>query len=403
MKTPIITSLLDTDQYVLTMAQAALHQASGSMVKWKFKCRNGTALPLNYQHHEFIRKLQDQIDHLCSLTFSEDELKYLSSLKYFKSDFIDMLRLLKLNSNHIDISIDKNNGLAIEIEGPVFLTCWFEVPVLAIVSELYNDCEFSTTDCLPKGRNILRNKINFLKDNLSLATPFKFIDFGTRRRFCFQWHEEVILTLLNEVKRWFVGTSNLYFAKNYNIKPIGTHSHWWFQMFQRMGFQLAKSQTAALDAWQREYRGDLGIALSDIGGFNWFLNDFDLFYAKLFDGCRHDSGDPFEWIEKLISHYEKLEIDPKTRTAVFSDGLNFKVAIELFFKFSQRINTSFGIGTWLTNDMGWEALQIVIKMIECNGGPVSKKSDSIGKGMCEDLEFDDYFGKVIREEIKNGS
>ncbi len=213
------------------------------------------------------------------------------------------------------------------------------------------------------------------------------------------------------MSNFFTGTSNLHFAKEFGITPIGTMSHWWFQLWQRMGVQLANSQTAALDAWQREYRGDLGIALSDIGGFDWFLKDFDLFYAKLFDGCRHDSGDPFEWCSRLISHYKKLGIDPKTKTAVFSDGLDFKLALALYNQFHNSINTSFGIGTNLTNDFGidlnsdsgWKPLQIVIKMVECNGGAVSKRSDSSGKNMCEDQEFDDYFGKVIKEEIENGT
>jgi nicotinate phosphoribosyltransferase len=175
-------------------------------------------------------------------------------------------------------------------------------------------------------------------------------------------------------------------------------------LYQRMRYRLGVSQKAALSAWVNEYQGDLGIALSDIGGFDWFLKDFNLYYAKLFDGCRHDSGDPFLWCEKLIKHYEGLRIDPTTKLAVFSDGLNFQLAVRLYSEFNKRIKTSFGVGTNLTNDMGTiDALQIVIKMVECNGGPVSKRSDSNGKGMCEDPEFDAYFGKVIAEEIGNGA
>ena len=308
-----------------------------------------------------------------------------------------MLRLLQLNRAHIMTYIE-DGQLQIEIEGPLFLTVWFEVPVLAIVSELL--CEERTD--FKEGGKRLSEKIKFLQDEVS-NEPFRLVDFGTRRRGSHLWQEHVVHTLVNEAGLHFAGTSNVYFAKRYGITAIGTMAHLWFMTFQRMKYRLGLSQQAALDAWQREYRGDLGIALSDTGGFDWFLKDFDLFYAKLFDGCRHDSGDPFVWGEKLIKHYDKLGIDPMTKTAVFSDGLDIFKAVDLYRKFYKRINTSFGIGTNLTNDLGYTAPQIVIKMVECNGGPVSKRSDSKGKGMCEDPEFDVYFGKVIAEEIRNGT
>jgi len=243
-----------------------------------------------------------------------------------------------------------------------------------------------------------------MKDS-SMGYNFTFADFGTRRRASHAWHEDVIRTAMIEARNHFVGTSNVYFAMKYDLTPVGTMAHLWFQTWQRMQYRLGLSQQAALDAWQREYQGDLGIALSDIGGFEWFLKDFNLFYAKLFDGCRHDSGDPYWWAKNLIRHYEKLGIDPATKTAVFSDGLDFPKAIDLWKTFSGKIKTSFGIGTNLTNDMGpgYIAPQIVIKMVECNGGPVSKRSDSKGKGMCEDPEFDEYFAKIIKEEIANGT
>jgi len=152
-----------------------------------------------------------------------------------------------------------------------------------------------------------------------------------------------------------------------------------------------------LDVWAREYRGDLGIALTDVIGMDAFLRDFDMFFAKLYDGCRHDSGDPIEWGEKLIAHYESMNINPKTKTAIWSDGLTIPKAISIYMNFHERIKCGFGIGTNLTNDVGFDPLNIVIKMIECNGQPVAKLSDSPGKTMCEDKEYVKYLKKVFNK------
>jgi len=398
----IINSLLDTDQYIYTMAQAALHQAPGAMVKFKFKCRNFDG-HVALDGNEFLSSLNSELDHLCTLKLTGDELAYLKGLRYFKKDFLYMLKDRHLDRDLISAYKDTDGKIAIDINGPIFLSIWFEVPVLAIVSELrtisLNEAKFNL---LQEGRKRLKEKIAYIKTNVHEDSPFTFGDFGTRRRSWFSWHREVIRNLKDELPKNFIGTSNLLAAKEFGIKPLGTMAHLWFQLFQRMGVQLEKSQQAALDAWQNEYRGDLGIALSDIGGFNWFLKDFDSFFAKLFDGCRHDSGDPFFWCEMLIKHYEKLSINPKTKTALFSDGLTIPLAVKLFESFNKQINTSFGIGTHLTNDMGVEAPQIVIKMVECNDGPVAKLSDSKGKGMCEDPVFKEYFEKVIKDSL-NGS
>lgn len=406
---PIIDSLLDTDQYIPTMCQGAFHQAAKAIVKYRFKCRNGNAVPKN-KAEEFLRLLNYNIDHYCTLTMTAPELAWLAVIKcgpnvppLFKRSFMEFLRLFKPNRDHIRAWIDKKGYLQIEIEGPMYLVIWFEVPVLAMVSEIYNVIGLPEAfNDVRVGRQRLASKVLYLKSALDPDAPFTFIDFGTRRRYAKWWHMEVVEYLMGHIPQWFVGTSNLQLAMKYNITPVGTMAHAWFQLFQRMRFRLGVSQKAALSAWVDEYQGDLGIALSDIGGFEWFLKDFNLYYAKLFDGCRHDSGDPFDWGNRLIEHYVGLKIDPLTKLAVFSDGLNFRLAVALYSTFNHRIKTSYGIGTWLTNDMGWEALQIVIKMVECNGGAVSKRSDSSGKKMCEDPEFDAYYGKVIAEETANG-
>ena len=198
-----------------------------------------------------------------------------------------------------------------------------------------------------------------------------------------------------------MGTSNPHFAFKLGVRPIGTMAHEFFQAHQQLGPRLVDSQKVALQCWADEYRGELGIALSDTMGFDKFLKDFDRFFALLFNGCRQDSGDPYEWTERLIAHYRKLRIDPKTKSAIYSDGLTLETAVDIFTRFHEQIETSFGIGTNLTNDCGFVAPQIVIKMVECNRKPVAKISDSQDKGMCEDGEFLDYMNYVIREDINS--
>ena len=406
----IINSLLDTDQYILTMCQAAFHQMPTAIVKYKFKCRKGAVIPRG-KAKEFNYMLQNQLDMYCDLTFSKKELNFVESIGgnrkkiplLFKRTFVDFLRIFKPNRDHINAYIDKDGFLQVEIEGPMYLVIWFEVPVLAIISEISNRLSLGEAFFdITEGERRLVEKVEYVNKIVGPESTFAVVDFGTRRRYAGFWHYRVIEYLVDKAP-WFIGTSNMLAAMEYDIKSMGTMAHAWFQLYQQAQYRLGLSQKAALDAWVREYQGDLGIALSDIGGFDWFLNDFNLYYAKLFDGCRHDSDNPVLWCAKLISHYKDLDIDSRTKSAVFSDGLDFYKAIPLYKAFNAQIKTSFGIGTWLTNDMGIiEALQIVIKMIECNGRPVSKKSDSAGKGMCEDPEFDDYFGRVIKEEISNG-
>lgn len=403
-----VNSLLDTDLYKLTMMQAVLHNYSGTTVHYKFKCRNGTGIPRGNSANRipgaFMARLSMEFDNLCSLKMTNEELEYIESLPFFKKDFVEYLRLFQLNRKHIRHYVDGNNNLQIEVKGPWLSTILFEVPVLSIVARnigLYS--QIAESDAIANGRTILEEKIAFLKNNLKQNNVFKFADFGTRRRFSFEWQRYVLNELKNALPDNLVGTSNVFLAKELNIKAIGTMAHEWLQAHQQLGVRLVDSQKKALDTWVKEYRGDLGIALTDVGGFDWFLSDFDKFFAKLFDGCRHDSGDPFIWCKKLIQHYERLGIPPIWKTAVFSDGLNFKTALELYHEFHKRINISFGIGTNLTNDLGTEAPSIVMKLVECNNRPVAKISDSLGKGMCEDEEFLSYFKKVIHEAITVGN
>jgi nicotinate phosphoribosyltransferase len=254
---------------------------------------------------------------------------------------------------------------------------------------------------LRDGRKRLKDKVAFLNKAIAPGKGFKFAEFGTRRRASYAWQEEALRYLIAHGGDMLVGTSNVHFAMKLGIKPIGTMAHEFFQAHQQLGPRLVDSQKVALQCWADEYRGELGIALSDTLGFDKFLKDFDRFFSLLFNGCRQDSGDPIEWTKKLIAHYKTMRIDPTSKSAIYSDGLTFDLAVDIFKQFNNQIQTSFGIGTDLTNDCGFVAPQVVIKMVQCNRNPVAKVSDSEDKGMCEDPEFLDYLHKVIREDINS--
>jgi nicotinate phosphoribosyltransferase len=399
----MIHSLLDTDFYKLTMMQVVLHQYASAWVRYTFKWRNWDKMHLAIPLQDFKSKVDEHIDRLCELRFTEEEDSYLASIRFFKPDFIEYLRLFQLNRNYINTHID-GGQLRINIEGPWLNTILYELPVLAIISELYSSSHGVDDDIwMQDGRKRLKDKVRFLNQAAIADTRFKFAEFGTRRRASYSWQQEVLEYLIENCGRNLVGTSNVHFAMKLGIKPIGTMAHEFFQAHQQLGPRLVDSQKVALQCWADEYRGELGIALSDTMGFDKFLKDFDRFFSLLFNGCRQDSGDPIVWTEKLIAHYKEMRIDPKTKSAVYSDGLTLESAVDIFKRFHDQIQTSFGIGTNLTNDCGFIAPQVVIKMVECNRKPVAKISDSQDKGMCEDPEFLDYLNYVIREDINSES
>ena len=388
----IIHSLLDTDFYKLTMMQVVLHQFPAAMVEYRFKCRTeGIDL------RPYAEEIKTEINQLCALRFSHTELAYLAEIQFLKPDFIEFLRIFQLNPAFVEIQVD--NTFELTIKGPWLHTILFEVPILAIISEVF----YRNTQPKPdydEGLKRLNDKIAFLKQQASVE-GFKFTEFGTRRRFSKDWQAQIIHRLQQELHGNLIGTSNLFFAKQCGLKLIGTMAHEYLQACQSLGPRLVYSQRFALEKWAEEYRGELGIALSDVYGMDAFLRDFDLFFCKLFDGARHDSGDPVEWGEKLIAHYQALGVDPKTKTVVFSDGLRFDLAVNLFHQFHERISVVFGIGTDLTNDLGYPALQNVIKMVYCNGQPVAKVSDSPGKTMCPDPSYLAYLKQVFKLDPEN--
>lgn len=386
---PIIHSLLDTDLYKFTMQQTVYHQfPHAHEVEFSFKCRNKDINLVQY-----MDEINRQIDWLCDLQFTEDEVNYLRSLRYIKSDYADFLTLFKMQRKYVNVIAINENEIDVCIKGPWLHTILFEVPVLAIINEVYFRATHSD-DLLIEGMNRLNEKVKIIQD---LKDPgFNFSEFGTRRRYSFEWHETVIQRLVKALPNNFTGTSNVYFAKKYNLVPIGTMAHEYLQACQALGPRLRDSQKYALETWVQEYRGDLGIALTDVVGIEAFLNDFDLYFCKLFDGVRHDSGDPFEWGEKMLSHYQKMKIDAKTKSFVFSDGLDVFKSIDLYNHFKDRVKVFFGIGTNLTNDLGPKSINIVLKMISCNGSPVAKISDSDGKTMCKDETYLSYLKQVFK-------
>jgi nicotinate phosphoribosyltransferase len=399
----MIHSLLDTDFYKLTMMQVVLHQYASAWVRYTFKWRNWDEMHLTASLQDFKRKVDAQIDRLCELRFTEDEMRYLASIHFFKPDFIEYLRLFQLNRSYINTGIAAGQ-LKIDIEGPWLNTILYELPVLAIISELYSNSHGVNSDVwMQDGRKRLKDKVRFLNMAEIADKRFKFAEFGTRRRASYSWQGEVLKYLIDNCGENLVGTSNVHFAMKLGIKPIGTMAHEFFQAHQQLGPRLVDSQKVALQCWADEYRGELGIALSDTMGFDKFLKDFDRFFSLLFNGCRQDSGDPVVWTEKLIAHYKDMRIDPKTKSAIYSDGLTLEAAVDIFTRFHDQIQTSFGIGTNLTNDCGFVAPQVVIKMVECNRKPVAKISDTEDKGMCEDSEFLDYLNYVIREDVNSAN
>jgi nicotinate phosphoribosyltransferase len=387
----VITSLLDTDLYKFTMMQAVLHQFPGAQVSYKFKCRTpGVKLA------PYVDDIRAEIRSLCKLQFTEQELAWVRALRFIKSDFVDFLGLFRLNEKYIDVVTLPNGEIDVRIQGPWLHTILFEIPVLAIVNEVY----FRHTQPVPnylEGRQRLDTKIAQLQE--ADLGDLKIADYGTRRRFSKAWHEEVLRVLTSRLGSGltgrFAGTSNALFAMKLGLTPLGTMAHEYLLACQALGPRLRDSQVFGFETWAREYRGDLGIALSDVYGIEPFLRDFDMYFCKLFDGARHDSGDPFTWGERMIEHYKSNRVDPLTKILIFSDGLTVPRTIELYQRFRGRCQLAFGIGTNLTNDLGYEPLQIVIKMVECNGQPVAKLSDTPSKNMCEDTNYLAYLRQVF--------
>ncbi|WP_062270434.1 nicotinate phosphoribosyltransferase [Endozoicomonas arenosclerae] len=375
---PIITSLLDTDLYKYTMQQAMVLRYPEAEAKMAFRCRSG-------QLNVSLADLRREVDALQHLRLKDDELNWLASLPFIKSEFIAWLKDFSLDPSQVVIA-QSGEELSIEVTGNWAEITHFEIFILAIVSELHSQSYLSRSS-EHEGKERLEAKIHFLKRELfNSKKGFGLVDFGTRRRCSRSWQTYVVQKLMTELD-CFDGTSNLHLARTLGLKPVGTMAHEWLQAHQSLSSILLNSQKEALQVWLDEYGNQLGVALTDTISMNAFLADLDETLAKAYSGLRHDSGDPIEWGELALAHYEKLGIDPRSKKFVFSDKLDFQTAIDIYQHFKGRVNVSFGIGTYLTNDLGFPAPNIVLKLVEVNGQPVAKLSDNPEKIMCQDPDY----------------
>lgn len=399
---PIITSLIETDLYKLNMWQVFLHQFNKDKVVWAFKCRNeGVKFT-----PEMVAEIRKQIDHYCTLRFTEDELQYLhKNLPWLTEDFIDYLR--HWSPRRDEIFINEGNaqsyndcGLAIETRGFQVNVSQYEIPILAIVNEVYFAFTYGVGAKDIEFQKRTMDKFASLKAGLYDIGAFS--EFGLRRRYSKKMQDWLINFIVDQKIPGFVGTSNVYLAKKYGVKSVGTTAHEYFQLLEgHHEYNPAYVNMLAMKAWVKEYETDNGIILTDCIRTDCFLLDFNKTYATLFNGVRHDSGDPIEWGEKILAHYKKLGIDAKQKTLLFSDSLNFERATKIKKHFDGRCKIAFGIGTFLSNDCGVPALNIVHKMVECNGTPVAKISDCSGKSMCRDASYVEYLSRCIDWRLRH--
>ena len=390
---PIVVSLLDTDLYKFTMNQVMFHKHTSLIGDYIFKCRNDDVVFTE----EMLDEINAQIDHLCTLSFTDEELNYLSSLRFIKPDYVEFLRLWRPLRRYVTTRLC-DGELQIVVHGPLFSVMQFEIYLLEIVNEVYFRLQHSYLNLVESGREKLIAKMNGFRAGVY---TFNFAEFGARRRLSREWQDYVVSDIIRD--EHCVGTSNVYLAMKYGITPIGTYAHEYVQMFQGVpGIQMAYTNKVAMEEWFDEYQGDLGTALTDTLGTDLFLKDFTKLQALCYSGVRHDSGDPYLWGEKMIAKYEEYGIDPKTKTLLFSDGLDFDKAQRIYDYFKDRIKVSFGIGTFLSNDTNIKPLNIVIKLQYVNGHPVAKLSDTPGKTMCQDNSYVDYLKQAVDYRLKEG-
>ena len=395
---PIIVSLLDTDLYKFNMDQVIFHKHTDLMGEYYFKCRNEGVV----FSEEVVEEINAQVDHLCTLRFKKEELDYLRSIRFIKNDYVEFLRLWHPIREYVTIEREESGELNVIVKGPLFSVMQFEIYLLEIINETYFRMNFDYGTLVKSAEERLNEKIRKFKNG---TYTFSFAEFGARRRLSREWEGIAIRRFAEETCNC-VGTSNVYFAWKYHLTPIGTYAHEFVQMYQGIdSIPLAYTNHYAMKDWYDEYLGDNGTALTDTITTDLFLLDFNRSRVNNFNGVRHDSGDPYAWGEKIIKHYEKYGVDPKTKLLLFSDSLDFDRAQALYDYFRSHSKVSFGIGTFVSNDTCEKPLNIVIKLQYVNGRPVAKLSDAPGKVMCHDEEYLEYLRRSVafrleRESIK---
>lgn len=390
---PIVVSLLDTDLYKFNMNQVIFHKHTNLNGEYYFKCRNKGVVFTP----EMVQEINEQVDYLCTLTFTNEELDYLRAIRFIKSDYVEFLRLWHPIRDYVSVEGKPDGELSVVVRGPLFSAMQFEIFLLEIINEVYFRMQYDYNTLRKSAEERLTQKI---EDFRSGKYTFKFAEFGCRRRLSREWEDEVVRRLAMETNNC-VGTSNVYLAMKYKLTPIGTYAHEFVQMYQGIDcIPLAYTNKYAMEDWYNEYNGDNGTALTDTITTDLFLLDFNRSMVNNYTGVRHDSGDPYEWGEKIIAHYNKYGVDPRTKLLLFSDGLDFDEAEALYNYFKDRAKVSFGIGTYCTNDTCEKALNIVIKLQYVNGHPVAKLSDVPSKAMCRDAEYLTYLTRSVKFRLQ---
>lgn len=393
---PIVVSLLDTDLYKFNMDQVIFHKHTDLCGKYYFKCRNKDVVFTQ----EMAEEINAQVDHLCSLRFTKEELDYLRSIRFIKNDFVEFLRLWHPIRDYVTVDLSEGGELSVVVDGPLFSAMQFEIYLLEIINEVYFRMTYDYAALRKSAEERLDAKIKAMNDG---TYTFNFAEFGCRRRLSREWEDVVVRRFVTETKNC-VGTSNVYLAMKYNVTPIGTYAHEFVQMYQGIdSIPLAYTNHYAMQDWYAEYDGDNGTALTDTITTDLFLLDYNRSMVNNYTGVRHDSGDPYAWGEKIINHYKKYGVDPKTKLLLFSDSLDFDRAQKLYDHFKDQTKVSFGIGTFCSNDTFAEALNIVIKLQYVNGRPVAKLSDTPGKAMCRDAEYLEYLKRSVDFRIERES
>ena len=385
---PIVVSLLDTDLYKFNMDQVIFHKHTDLSGEYYFKCRDaGVVFTI-----EMVKEIEEQIDHLCSLQFTREELDYLRSIRFIKSDYVEFLRLWHPIRDYVSVDLSEEGELSVVVRGPLFSAMQFEIYLLEIINEVYFRMAYDYETLRAAAEEKLNAKIEAFRNG---TYTFQFAEFGCRRRLSREWEDVVVRRLAQETKNC-VGTSNVYLAMKYHLTPIGTYAHEYVQMYQGIdSIPLAYTNHYAMQDWYDEYQGDNGTALTDTVTTDLFLLDFNRSMVNNYNGVRHDSGDPYVWGEKIIAHYKKFGADPRTKLLLFSDSLNFDKAQKLFDYFKDKTKVSFGIGTFCSNDTSVKSLNIVIKLQYVNGRPVAKLSDDPGKAMCRDSAYLEYLKRSV--------
>ena len=398
----IINFLTENDMYKYSMGQAILHQFSDYETGWSFKCRNKDVVFTD----EMVQEIKNQIKAYCELSYTEEELEYLSTLRWIKKSYISFLRLWHPRYEDFKITREGKCGLSIETEGSWLNTSMYEIPVLAIVNEVYFKMAYNYDELIASFKERLDEKYDAIRNGKYYLEAFS--EFGLRRRLSAEAQEMVVAKFkhLNDTMHSpskFVGTSNVYLAKKYGVTPVGTMAHEFIMCVGQGNIDNnpASSNKYAMKAWREEYGTDNGTYLTDAIGTELFGLDFDEENASVFSGVRHDSGDPIKWGEYILSLYDNLNIDATTKTLLFSDSLNFEKAAMIGQHFKNRCKVAFGIGTYLSNDTFANPLNIVMKVTTCNGHAVAKLSDTPGKGMCKDIEWIEYLLNCINWRRKH--